>query len=347
MRIKPELLEQHLKKQLLPVYLVTGDEPLQAMEAMDALRAAARSQGYATRELMIVDKGFSWAQLTSSADSLSLFSDKRILELRLEGAGPGKDGGQALVEYAERPADDAVLLVQMNKLDQRSQSAKWFTALDRIGAVIQVWPKKPAELPAWLQQRLRKYGLELDHDAVALLATRVEGNLLAAAQEVEKLALLHGRTDGVTVSLSLREVAVSVADSARYSVYDLVDAATGGSLLRALRILRGLRQEGVAAPLVLWALSNEIRTLYGLAVRLAAGESRQKVLATVWQNRKPIVEAALKRLRPPTWGILMRHCAQADRLIKTVHTGREWDAIQQIVAGLAKGRLLFPEIPAA
>lgn len=346
MRIKPELLEQHLKKPLLPVYLVAGDEPLQAMEALDALRAAARKQGHLTRELMSVDRSFNWAQLTSSADSLSLFSDKRILELRIESSGPGKDGGQALVEYAARPADDAVLLIQMGKLDQHSQSSKWFKAIDEIGAIVTVWPKKPAELPAWLQQRLQSRGLELDRDAVLLLATRVEGNLLAAAQEVEKLALLHGRKDGA-VSLSLRDVAAAVADSARYSVYDLVDAATGGSLLRALRIFRGLREEGVAAPLVLWALSNEIRTIRGLAVRLAAGESEQKVLGSVWQNRKPIVESALKRLRTPTWGILVRHCARADRLIKTVHTGQEWDALQQIVASLAKGRLLFAEFPAA
>jgi DNA polymerase-3 subunit delta len=212
--------------------------------------------------------------------------------------------------------------------------------------VITVWPKKPAELPGWLKQRLQSKGLELDREALMLLATRVEGNLLAASQEIEKLALLYGQKSGLT-SLSLRDVAAAVADSARFSVYDLVDAATGGSLLRALNILRGLRQEGVAATLVLWALSNEIRTLRGLAIRLAAGEPEQKVLASVWQNRKPIVEAALKRLRHPTWGILVRHCARTDRLIKTVHTGQEWDALQQIVAGLAKGRLLFPETAAA
>ncbi len=346
MRISPEQLGLHLKKQLLPVYLVTGDEPLQAMEAMDALRDAAKKQGHLTRELMTVDRGFSWAQLNSSADSLSLFADKRILELRIEGAGPGRDGGQALVEYVARPPDDAVLLIQMGKMDSRSQSAKWFKAIDKAGGVIQVWPKRPAELPSWLQQRLRSRGLELDREAVALLATRIEGNLLAAAQEIEKLALLHGKPNTV-VSLNLRDVAGSVADSARYSVYDLVDAATGGSLLRALRILQGLRQEGVAAPLVLWAVSNEIRTLRGLAIRRAAGDAEQKVLASVWQNRKPIVAAALKRLPLNTWGILVQRCADADRLIKTVHTGQEWDAIEQIVASLAKGKLLFPEPTAA
>ena len=346
MRISPEQLSLHLKKQLLPIYLVTGDEPLQAMEAMDALRATAKEQGHLTRELMTVDRSFNWAQLNSSADSMSLFADKRILELRIEAAGPGRDGGQALVEYTARPAEDAVLLIQLGKMDSRSQSAKWFKAIDKIGGVIQVWPKKPAELPHWLQQRLRSRGLDLDREAVSLLATRIEGNLLAAAQEIEKLALLHGKPNTV-VSLNLRDVAGSVADSARYSVYDLVDAATGGSLLRALRILRGLRQEGVAAPLVLWAVSNEIRTLRALAMKRAAGEAEQKVLASVWQNRKPIVAAALKRLPVSTWGILVQHCAQADRLIKTVHSGQEWDAIEQIVASLAKGKLLFPEPTAA
>lgn len=343
MRIKPELLAQHLKQQMMPVYLVTGDEPLQVMESMDALRAAARERGHLTRERLTADRGFSWAQLTNVADSLSLFADRRILDLEIEGAGPGKEGGQALTEYCERPADDAVLLIQMGKLDARSQSAKWFKAIDHIGAVVQVWPKKPYELPAWLQQRSRRHGLELDREAIGLLAARIEGNLLAAAQEVEKLALLHGQTRG-TVPLSLREVAASVADSARYSVFDLVDAATGGSLLRALRILKGLQQEGVAAPLVLWSLSNEIRTLRELAIRTAAGEPEQRVLAKVWSNRKPIVTAALKRLRLPTWGILLQHCAQADRLIKNARSGREWDALQQIVASLAQGRLLFPQL---
>lgn len=339
MRLKPEQLTGLGKRELLPVYLVTGDEPLQAMEAMDALRRAARERGCATREVFTADKDFNWAQLAEAAGSLSLFAEKRILELRIDGAGPGRDGGQALVEYAERPAEDAVLLIQMGKLDKRSQSARWFKAVDQCGAVIQVWPVKPAALPGWLQQRLGARGLRADREAVALLAERVEGNLLAAAQEVEKLSLLYGRP-GETVKLSLREVADAVADSARYSVYDLVDAAAGGAADRAVRILGGLRQEGVAPPLILWALANEIRTLRSMALRLAGGEPEARVLGQVWQNRKSVVASALRRLKPPVWGILMQRCARADQVVKGVRGGREWDELQQLVTGLAAGRVM-------
>lgn len=342
MRISPEQLSSHLQKTLLPVYLVTGDEPLQSMEAMDALRAAARQRGHAVREVLEVNREFNWGQLNDAANSMSLFAEKRILELRLPSGAPGAEGGQALVEYAGRPADDAVLLIQAGKVDSRSQSAKWFTALDRIGAVITVWPVKPGALPQWLQQRLLSQGLQLDREAIALLASRVEGNLLSAAQEVEKLALLYGTAGGQSgqVKLDLRQVADAVADSARYSVYDLVDAAAGGDAARSVRILNGLREEGVACPLILWALSNEIRNLSQMAYRLAAGENQGSVLSQVWESRKRVVAAALKRLPVPTWGILLQRCLRADRVIKGALPGREWDELLQICLGMA-GPYLF------
>lgn len=346
MRISPEQLSSHLRKTLLPVYLVTGDEPLQSMEAMDALRGAARQQGHITREVLEVNKEFNWGRLNDAANSMSLFAEKRILELRLPSGSPGAEGGQALVEYAQRPADDAVLLIQAGKIDKRSQSAKWFTALEKIGAVVTIWPIKPAALPQWLQQRCLSHGLQLERDAVALLASRVEGNLLSAAQEVEKLALLYGQARGESgnspVKLNLRQVADAVADSARYSVYDLVDAATAGDAARSVRILYGLREEGVAVPLILWALSNEIRNLSQFAYRLAAGESQGSVLSQVWESRKRAASEALKRLPLPTWGILLQHCMHADQVIKGILPGREWDELQQICLGLA-GPYLFRE----
>lgn len=342
MRLNPEQLSSHLRNTLLPVYLVAGDEPLQIMEVMDTLRAAARGRGYAVREVLDVDRSFDWASLYNAANSMSLFAEKRILELRLPSGAPGADGGQALVEYAERPADDAVLLIQSGKIDSRSQSAKWFKALDTIGATMLVWPIKPAALPQWLQRRLSQRGLELDRDALALLASRVEGNLLSAVQEVEKLVLLHGGQSNAPVKLGLRQVADAVADSARYSVYDLVDAAVLGETVRGLRILQGLREEGVATTLVLWALANEIRNLARFSTRIAAGEAPQRVLSEVWDSRKPLVSAALKRLPPPIWGILLRRCLRADQTIKGVRIGREWDELQQICLGLS-GSHLFKE----
>lgn len=345
MRLNPEQLTSHLRNTLLPVYLVAGDEPLQIMEAMDTLRAAARERGYAVREVMDVDRSFDWASLHNAANSMSLFAERRILELRLPSGAPGVDGGQALVEYAERPADDAVLLIQSGKIDSRSQSSKWFKALDALGATMLVWPIKPAALPQWLQRRLSQRGLELDRDAQALLASRVEGNLLSAVQEVEKLALLYGgQNSAPPVKLGLRQVADAVADSARYSVYDLVDAVVLGETARGLRILQGLREEGIATPLVLWALANEIRTLARYAAKIAAGEPLQRVLSEVWDSRKPLVSAALKRLPPSIWGILLRRCLRADQTIKGARSGREWDELQQICLGLS-GAHLFKEPP--
>lgn len=338
MQLRADQLAAQAKKSLLPVYLVSGDEPLQMMEAMDALRLAAREQGFATREILSATKDFSWDHLTAAANSMSLFAEKRVLELRIEGSGPGKEGGQALVEYCQRPADDAVLLIQLGKIDKRSQSAKWFKAIDGIGAVTQIWPVKPANLPQWLQQRLRSRGLQLERDAVALLAARVEGNLLAAAQEVEKLVLLFG--DQGQQTLTLREVADAVANSARYSVYDLVDTACKGAAAQANHILQGLRQEGVAPVLVLWALTNEVRNLYGMANRMAQGEPEQKVLYQVWESRKRVVAAALQRLSLPSWGILLRLCAEADQVVKGARRGRQWDLLQQLVVSLASGRVM-------
>lgn len=348
MRLSPEQLSSHLQKTLLPVYLVTGDEPLQSMEAMDALRAAARERGHAVREVLEVNREFNWGQLNDAANSMSLFAEKRILELRLPSGAPGAEGGQALVEYAERPADDAVLLIQAGKIDKRSQSAKWFTALEKIGAVVTIWPVKPAALPQWLQQRALSLGLQLDRDALALLALRVEGNLLSAAQEVEKLALLYGQTGDDSdnrrqpVKLNLRQLADAVSDSARYSVYDLVDAAAAGDAAKSVRVLNGLREEGVACPLILWALSNEIRNLSQFAYRLAAGENQGSVLSQVWESRKPLVAGALKRLPVPIWGILLQRCMRADQVIKGMLPGREWDELLQICLGMA-GPYLFRE----
>lgn len=346
MRLNPQQLPAHVRGELLPVYLLTGDEPLQLMEAADTLRAAAREQGYTAREVYTVDREFGWDQLSHAAGSLSLFADKRILELRIGGSGPGKDGGQALVDYAERPAEDAVLLIQMGKLDKRSQNTRWFKALDGIGAVIQVWPVKPAALPGWLQQRLGARGLKVEREAVALLAARVEGNLLAAAQEVDKLCLLFARS-GETVTLSARQVADAVADSARYSVYDLVDAAVGGEAARAVRILTGLRQEGAPPPLVLWALSNEIRNMRSMAVRLAAGEPEGRVTAAVWQSRRGVVTAGLRRIKAPTWRILVQRSARADQVIKGARPGRGWDELLQLVTGIAGGPIMSEAGPPA
>jgi DNA polymerase III subunit delta len=342
MKIDPSQLDKHVQNKLLPIYLVFGDEPLQVMEAMNALRAAARKQGCSSREVLEVGRDFDWNQLGFAANSLSLFAERRILELRMPSGSPGQEGAKALAEYAARPAEDAILLIESGKIDTRSQKAKWFQVLEEAGGLVQIWPVKPAALPGWIDRRLRARGLQAEREAAALLAVRTEGNLLAAAQEVEKLSLLYGQP-GKQVRLDLRQVADAVSNSSRYSVYDLVEAALGGETERSIRILAGLRQEGAATPLVLWALQNEIRSLYDMKHRLQTGEPPARVLADVWDSRKLRVEQALKRLSVRTWGILLNLCARADLVVKGLRAEREWDVLQEICLGLSGG-YFFPHV---
>lgn len=240
MKVRPDQLERHLNSDMAAIYFVSGDEPLQVMESADRIRAEARKRDYTEREVMDVDAQFDWNQLLDAGNSLSLFAEKRILELRLPTGKPGKVGSKILQEYAQRPADDAVLIISSGKLDGSAKNTKWFKTLDQQGVVIQCWPVNTEQLPGWINQRLQSKGIAADREAVQLLADRVEGNLLAAAQEVDKLFLLHGAG-----KLNFEQIASAVADSARYNIYDLVDSALGGDVERTSRIVGGLKNEGV------------------------------------------------------------------------------------------------------
>ena len=329
MRVRPEQLAAHLRKTLAPLYLVFGEEPLQAMEAADAIRAAARERGHAERECLTVETGFDWNLLRQRAASRSLFAGRRVLDLRLGNAKPGDAGAKALGEYAARPAEDTVLLITAGKLDWSTQKGRWFTALDSVGVVVAAMPIELSRLPAWIDQRLRSRGLNPTPDAVTLLSERIEGNLLAAAQEIEKLALSDpGR------ELTAAAVLAVVGDSARYSIYDFVDAALLGHPERAVRILDGLRGEGVEPVLLNWALHREIRVLAALAFARDQRQSPETVFAAfaarkqpVWDKRKPPLLQALRRLTLVQCRQLLRACARIDRLAKGAETGSPWDAL--------------------
>ncbi|WJW74881.1 DNA polymerase III subunit delta [Thiohalobacter sp. IOR34] len=331
MQVRPEQLATRLEQGLAPVYLVHGDEPLLVQEACDAIRAAARGQGYAEREVFQVEQGFEWGRLLEAANALSLFAERRILELRLPGGKPGKEGGEALRAYAGRPAEDTLLLVICGKLEPAQRKAKWYQALDEAGVSVQVWPVDAARLPAWIRQRMQGRGLRPSAAAAQLLAERVEGNLLAAAQEIDKLALLHqGEVD-------VDAVAAAVADSARFDIFGLVDAALAGEAGRCLRMLAGLRGEGVEPVLVVWALARELRALAGMARELAGGGSTASVMAShrVWKNRQPLVAKGLARYRPAAWQALLGKCAEIDRIVKGQAPGRPWDELVQLCLGMA------------
>ncbi|MCP3661654.1 MAG: DNA polymerase III subunit delta [Gammaproteobacteria bacterium] len=340
MRVRIDQLPQQLERKLAQIYLLTGDEPLQMSEAADTIRAAARKSGYSGRERLEADAKFDWNRIVEEANNLSLFSEQRILELHIPNGKPGREGGKALVEYAERPAEDILLLITLPKLDKAQFNSKWFKALDRIGTTIQIWPIDGPRLNPWIEQRMRSKGLTPAPQVVGMLAERVEGNLLAAAQEIDKLLLLNGA--GVVSTEQLLE---SVADSARFNVFGLVDSALEGQVARSVRILNSLRSEGIAAPIVLWALARELRTLTSLANEMTRGRSAQQVVGSrreIWDKRKPLVTKGLQRLAPKQWRQLLALCAQADSAIKGQSKDDPWLLLQEATVGIA-GAPLMPK----
>lgn len=331
-QLRIDQLGAHLKKPLAPVYFIHGDETLLVNECADAVRATARSQGYTEREVFAVEPGFDWNALLAAGDSLSLFAERRILELRIPGGKPGKEGTRVLREYAGRVPEDTLLLIVSGKLEPAARRSKWVQALDSAGVSLAVWPVEVAQLPAWIDRRMRRHDMRASAPALQLIAERVEGNLLAAAQEIEKLYLLHGAGE-----LDLDTVAELVTDSARYDVFGLVDAALAGDAAHAQRILSGLRGEGVEPVLILWALTREIRALTQMARQLQGGAGLSQVLAgaRVWDKRKPLLSAALKRIRGRQWWWLLRRCGRIDRLTKGRAAGSAWDELLQLTLCLS------------
>ena len=323
MKLYPEQLEEHLRRQLAAIYLLSGDEPLQLTEAADAVRQAAKAKGYDQRELFYVDASFDWGVLREARDSFSLFGGRRILDLRFP-AKPDKDGGAALARYAERPPEDALLLITLPRMSYKEQAVRWFQALEKAAVLVQVWPPEGEQLLRWLDRRLNSRGLLADQSGLRLLAARVEGNLLAAAQEIEKLHILHG-----SGKLSDEQIQQAVADSTRFDVFALADEVLRGNAGRCYRILQGLRAEGVAAPVALWALTREVRSLLKARAAIGAGASTDSALTRVGihDKRKPIAAAALQRLDTAALHAALLASAKADRIIKGAEPGEAWDAL--------------------
>jgi DNA polymerase-3 subunit delta len=259
LKLTSDSLAGHLAQRLLPAYLISGDEPLLAGEAADAVRARARSAGFTEREVHFVERSGDWEAVRASAANLSLFGARRILEIRLATARPGAAGNVALKALLEDAAPDMLLLILAPRLDREAQGAEWVRALEQHGAWLQLWPVDPARLVAWLRSRCRTLGLEPSEAALELLAARTEGNLLAAHQELGKLTLLAG--SGPVTPDTVR---ASVGDSARFDVFQLGDTVLAGDAARALRMLAGLRAEGSEATLVLWALLRTLRDLWNV-----------------------------------------------------------------------------------
>ncbi|MGM0413004.1 MAG: DNA polymerase III subunit delta [Pseudomonadota bacterium] len=341
MRLRPDQLAARLAATQDPLYVISGDEPFQALEAADAVRAAARERGYTAREVFHAGKDFEWSALTAGAATGSLFGDGRLLEVRLDQPRPGEEGARALRQWAAEPPPDAVLLLTLPKLDRSVQQTKWFRELEAAGVWLPVWPVTGGELRQWLAARLRAQGLEPDEAALALLAERTEGNLPAAAQEVDRLALIQPPGP-----LNARDTAAVVTDSARYDLFDLGDAALAGDPDRAVRVLQGLREEGTEAPLVLWILAREARTVAAVAAAARAGEDPMAAADRlgVWKNRRAEVVAAARRLGVRGWRRVLARLAETDDALKGGSVRTAWDELLQLALIMA-GRTLFPRRP--
>ncbi|MFV1981928.1 MAG: DNA polymerase III subunit delta [Thiohalomonadales bacterium] len=337
MKIYFNNLEQQLTTSLQPVYIVSGDEPFQVQQAIKLIREKAVEQGYSNRELLFIEKGFSWSDFSMSKNSLSLFAEKKILELRMPNGKPGKEGGQMLVEYCENISSDTLLLIVTNKLEKATTTTKWFKSILNVGVSVTIWPIEGTELRSWVISRLNLRNLKTSENALQILVDRIEGNLLAADQEIEKLSLICPSNE-----LTLDIVEQSVADSARYDIFKLADEALKGELKHIPRILYGLKSEGITPLLINWSLSKEIRSLLKMKSCLENGDAMELVFRQqrVWDKRKIMVRNALNRHSIASLQALLRKSNKTDRIIKGNEIGNLWDELLQLSLGIAGLRYL-------
>ncbi len=334
MQLRQEQLDHHLQSGLKPIYVIGGDEPLLVQEAAQAVRDAAKVQGFTERQVFDVDAKFDWNQLGAEAGAMSLFASRKIIDLRMNSPKPGREGGAALTDYAANTDPDNLLLITSGKLDRNTLKAKWLTSLERAGVVVQIWPLRPHDLPGWLDRRMKSRGLQPEPQACRLLAARVEGNLLAAAQEIDKLLLLKG--EGPIVCADIEQL---VADNARFDVFRLIDAALDGRVDRAMRMFDSLKTEDAPIQVIAWAITKEVRVMTQLREALDRGANLQPIFRNhgVWDSRKNLVQRAMRRLDTTGWHGVLRQCARLDQISKGQAGGDPWELAASLCTQLATG----------
>jgi len=333
MRLRPDQLETHLqRKGMAPIYFVSGDEPLQKLECIDQIRLTGRSQGFDERLVFDVDKSFDWNSIYQATCNLSLFSNRRIIELRMAAPKPGKEGGCILLEYAAELNDDNLLIISSDKMDKGTQNTKWLKAIDKVGILIQVWPINPEQLPGWIQSRVQTKQKRITLDAARLIAQRVEGNLLAARQEIEKLILLIDKD-----SIDTEDVINAVADSSRYDVFDMIESAFLGNTDRTLVMLQGLRNEGTEPLALFGALMWEFRRLYSIAHQHESGMNLETLFNShrIWDQKKRPMNAVLKRHSCKSFDKLLAYCATIDKTLKSSQKTQAWDQFNILLLAIA------------
>jgi DNA polymerase-3 subunit delta len=333
MKIYLDQLGPQLKKALPAMIWLSGDEPLQMREASDLVRSTCREQGFSERELHDVDNGFDWRELVNASNSMSLFSDRKLIELRLKSSKLDDTARKTLQACLDDPSPDNILLLTSPRIEPASSKTQWFRKLEAASLVVQIYPVDAARLPRWIQQRMQHHGLRADPDAVQLLADRIEGNLLAADQEIEKLSLLFGKDAHITSD----RIARSVADNARYNVFGLVDACLEGNPRRALKTVRRMRDEGSEALMITAMLARELRQLTEMGSRLQRGEAQAAVFQShqIWKNRQASTDKALRRLKPGRTLQLLDQARDVDLAVKGMHTASPWIVLEQLVTRFA------------
>lgn len=327
MRVASEDLAQYLKWGLSKLYVIHGAEALLALEAADLLRSTARAAGFVEREVFTIEPGFDSSTLLAGSRSQSLFATQKIIEVRVPSGKPGVEGAATLQRYCADLGDDVFTLVLLPKLDRATLTSAWFTALEGAGVVVIANEVARAQLPVWLQARLTRHGLHADEVTLQFLANRVEGNLLAAHHEVQKLALLFPPGP-----LTFDAVKDAVLDVARFDVFGLGSAMLSGNAARFVRTLSGLREEGEAPPLMLWSITEELRAMLKIKLGVQGGLPMAQLLrdARVWGPRQAMIERAIKRVSVQTLSDALLKAAQCDRMIKGVARGDVWDELMTL-----------------
>jgi DNA polymerase-3 subunit delta len=337
--MRPEQLAAQLERSLAPVYLIAGSEPLLVQECRDRVIRAAQVAGFAERTVHDTGGRFDWSRLAEDSAALSLFSARRILDIRLPTGKPGNEGAAALVELAGSPDPDLLLLVTAGEWGAAMRKLKWVTALTKAGVLVEVWPVKPAQLPDWIAQRMRRAGLQPEPAAVALLAALVEGNLLAAQQEIDKLLLL-----GAGGKVTTGDVERAVADSARFDAFRLVECMLGGRLDECLRVAAGLQRTGVPIQAVTGALYRELMLVDGVRAAVGAGESESEAFGRlrIWPARQAPMRQALRRLSARQFGDCFRALGLIDRQSKGRAEGDAWQTLDRMLWFLCDPRAVRP-----
>jgi len=332
MRLRPEQLSAHLARGLAPLYVVHGDEPLLAIEAGDAIRAAARAAGCEEREVLVVEPGFKWDAFSAASRNLGLFGTRKLVDLRIPGGKPGVEGARVLEDCAANPTPDTTILITLPRLDRATSGTSWFAALEQGGIALEVLPLERADLPRWIASRLERQRQRASAETLQFLADTTEGNLLAARQELEKIGLLLPEGE-----LEQAAVENAVADVARFDVFQLSEAWLSGDAARACRILAALENEGEGVPLLLWQLGEDLHALATVLASTASGTPVAIAVrsARVWGKRQTAIERAARRVAPSAIQPLLLRLARLDALAKGIGRGNVWDHLRDVALALA------------